>query len=95
MSKQARFNLIPALVLLICLTAGRAQAQSHTPDAGRVGLAVEEPTSALRATLDPATRLWQRILTWSTRRPSDQRWRSLYTRPSALPNGTPMKATQR
>ena len=95
MSKQARRSLFPALLILACLTTGRAQAQAHTPDFGRAGLAIEEPTSTIRTTTDPATRLWQRIMTWSTHRTSDQRWRALYSRPSAAPVRTLAKAAPR
>ncbi len=95
MSKKARRSLIPALLILACLTTGRAEAQAHTPGAGSVGLAIEEPASTIRTTTDPATRLWQRIMAWSTRRPSDQRWRARYSRPTAAPVGTTAKAAPR
>lgn len=95
MSTQTRRSLFPALLILACLSTSPAAAQVHTPDSGHASLAFEEPGSTGRTTTDPATRLWQRIMTWSTRRTSDQRWRALYSRPYAAPVQTPAKTTPR
>ncbi len=92
---RTRSHLIGGLLILCCLTTNTAQAQTREPSSGRVGLALEEPTSTIRSTTDPATRLWQRILTWSTRRTSDQRWRALYARPSKAPVAVQTKAAPR
>lgn len=95
MSLRTRSNLLCGLLLLAALTAHTAQAQTQDPSFGRASLAVEEPTSTIRNTTDPATRLWQRIMTWSTRRTSDQRWRALYSRPSAAAVVIPAKTATR
>ena len=95
MSSCSRSHLIGGLLILCCLTTNTAQAQTREPTGGRSGLAIEEPTTTLRTTTDSATRLWQRILTWSTRRTSDQRWRALYSRPSSALAATSGKAAQR
>lgn len=95
MSLPTRSTLFLGVLMLCCLTPLRAHAQVRVPDSGHLGLAIEEPTSTLSTTTDSATRLWQRILAWSTRRTSDQRWRALYSRPSTAPAATTAKASQR
>lgn len=95
MSRPTRSALILVLLALSCLAPLTAHAQTRDPSLGHVALAIEEPTSTLRTLTDPAARLWQRILTWSTRRTSDQRWRALYSRPSTVPAAAPAKTAAR